>query len=120
MNTHKTKLPDHTTTNINWDAWLKDFDTEVKKLGYHVSATRISNEDFCYCKTVKNKYLVVLMIYDFRKFADRDPRANRIGLQYQALVSGNERIDLMTGKKISVEEFEEMAETFYETMKQYL
>lgn len=120
MSIDKIQLPDHTATNINWDAWLKDFDAEVKKLGYHISSTRIGNEDFCYCKTIKGKYLLVLMIYDFRKFADRDPRANRIGLQYQVLLSGNHRIDMIVSKHISVDEFEAMAGTFYEAMKQYL
>lgn len=117
MNTDKTQLPDHTTAKINWDAWLRDFNAEMINRGYRKYNQHIQNEDFSYCKTVKEKYLLAVMVYDFRKFADRDEKANRIGLQYQVYLTGNHRIDMIISKRISIDEFEAMAEKFYQAMK---
>ena len=107
----------------NWDEWLTNYEDHLKGLGYKKFVQNHMNEDFCYWKTFKKgeakKYQVGVLFYDFRKYADRDPMANRIGTMFQCLLICDDRIDLTVSKNITLSEFENMAKTFYETMVKY-
>ena len=98
-------------------------ETKLKELGYKRYVQNHKNEDFCYWKTFKNGedkiYQIGILFYDFRKYADRDPYANRIGIMYECMVLGEDRIDMCVSKNIGLVEFENMAQTFYVAMSQY-
>lgn len=107
----------------SWDEWLSETETKLKEIGYRRYVQNHKNEDFCYFKTFKNGkykiYQIGILFYDFRKYADRDPYANRIGIMYECVVLGKDRIDMCVSKNIDLVEFENMAQTFYGTMSQY-
>jgi hypothetical protein len=109
--------------STSWDEWLSETETQLKELGYRRYVQNHKNEDFCYWKTFKNGedkiYQIGILFYDFRKYADRDPHANRIGIMYECMVLGEDRIDMCVSKNIDLVEFENMAKTFYGTMSQY-
>ena len=109
--------------STDWDSWLLEYEANLKELGYRKFNQNHKNEDFCYWKTFKNGedkiYQIGLLFYDFRKYADRDPYANRIGIMYECMVLGEDRIDMCVSKNIGLVEFENMAQTFYRAMSQY-
>ena len=109
--------------NTSWDEWLSETETKLKEIGYRRYIQNHKNEDFCYFKTFKNGkdeiYQISILFYDFRKYADRDPYANRIGIMYECMVLGDNRIDMCVSKNIDLVGFENMAQTFYEAMSQY-
>lgn len=109
--------------STSWDEWLSETETKLKELGYRRYVQNHKNEDFCYWKTFKNGedkiYQIGILFYDFRKYADRDPYANRIGIMYQCMVLNEDRIDMCVSKNIDLGEFENMAQTFYGAMSQY-
>lgn len=106
--------------STSWDEWLSETETKLKELGYRRYVQNHKNEDFCYWKTFKNGedkiYQIGILFYDFRKYADRDPYANRIGIMYECMVLGEDRIDMSVSKNIDLVEFENMAQTFYRAM----
>lgn len=107
----------------SWDEWLSETETKLKELGYRRYVQNHKNEDFCYWKTFKNGddkiYQIGVLFYDFRKYAERDPYANRTGIMYECMVLGEDRIDMCVSKNIDLVEFENMAKTFYGAMLQY-
>ena len=109
--------------STSWDEWLSETELKLKELGYRRYVQNHKNEDFCYWKTFKNGddkiYQIGLLFYDFRKYADRDPFANRIGVMYQCRLLCDDRIDMCVSKNIDLNEFELMSKTFYEAMSQY-
>jgi hypothetical protein len=109
--------------STSWDEWLSETETKLKEIGYRKYIQNHKNEDFCYWKTFKNGedeiYQIGLLFYDFRKYADRDPYANRIGIMYECKILCDHRIDLCVSKNIDLVEFENMAKTFYESMSKY-
>jgi hypothetical protein len=109
--------------STSWDEWLSETETKLKELGYRRYVQNHKNEDFCYWKTFKNGedkiYQIGILFYDFRKYADRDPNTNRIGIMYECMVLGDDRIDMCVSKNIDLVEFENMSQTFYEAMSQY-
>lgn len=109
--------------SISWDIWLSETETKLKELGYRGYVQNHKNEDFCYWKTFKNGedkiYQIGILFYDFRKYADRDPYANRIGIMYECMLLGEDRIGMCVSKNIDLVEFENMAQTFYVAMSQY-
>ena len=109
--------------STSWDEWLSETETKLKELGYIRYVQNHKKEDFCYWKTFKNGedkiYQIGILFYDFRKYADRDPYANRIGIMYECMVLGEDRIDMCVSKNIDLVEFENMAQTFYGAMSQY-
>jgi hypothetical protein len=70
----------------SWGEWLSETETKLKEIGYKRYVQKHKNEDFCYWKTFKNGedkiYQIGILFYDFRKYADRDPNANRIAIMY--------------------------------------
>lgn len=109
--------------STSWDEWLYETETKLKELGYRRYVQIHKNEDFCYWKTFKNGedkiYQIGILFYDVRKYADRDPYVNKIGIIYECMVLGEDRIDMCVSKNINLVEFENMAQTFYEAMSQY-
>ena len=109
--------------STSWDEWLSETETKLKQLGYRRYVQNHKNEDFCYWKTFKNGedkiYRIGILFYDFRKYADRDPYANRIGIMYECMVLGEDRIEMCVSKDVDIEEFENMAQTFYVSMSHY-
>lgn len=109
--------------STNWDRWLLEFETNLKELGYRKYVQNYKNEDFCYWKTFKNGddklYQIGVLFYDFRKYAERDPNANRIAVMYHCMLLFDYRIDMDVSKEIDLSEFEAMSKTFYEAMSQY-
>ena len=107
----------------DWDSWLSEYEDNLKELGYKKYNQNHKNEDFCYWKTFKNGedkiYQIGILFYDFRKYADRDPMANRISVMYQCMLLCDDRIDMDVSKEIDLPEFELMAKTFYEAMSKY-
>jgi hypothetical protein len=99
------------------DEWLSETETKLKDLGYRRYVQNHKNEDFCYWKTFKKGedkiYQIGILFYDFRKYA------NRIGIMYECMVLGEDRIDMCVSKNIDLVEFEKMSQTFYEEMSQY-
>lgn len=120
----KPLLQQHTINgSTNWDRWLLEFETNLKELGYRKYVQNYKNEDFCYWKTFKNGddklYQIGVLFYDFRKYAERDPNANRIAVMYHCMLLFDYRIDMDVSKEIDLSEFEAMSKTFYEAMSQY-
>lgn len=109
--------------STDWDSWLLEFETNLKELGYRKYVQNYKNEDFCYWKTFKNGddklYQIGVLFYDFRKYAERDPNANRISVMYQCMLLCDDRIDMDVSKEIDLSEFEAMSKTFYKAMSQY-
>ncbi len=109
--------------STSWDEWLYETETKLKEIGYRRYVQNHKNEDFCYLKTFKNGedkvYQIGILFYDFRKYADRDKFANRIGIMYECMVLCEDRIDMCVSKNIDLVEFENMAQTFYVAMSQY-
>jgi len=109
--------------STSWDEWLSETETKLKELGYRRYVQNHKNEDFGYWKTFKKGedkfYQINILFYDFRKYVDRDPYANRIGIMYECMVLGEDRIDMCVSKNIDLAEFENMAQTFYIAMSQY-
>jgi len=107
----------------SWDEWLFENETKLKEIGYRRYVQNHKNEDFGYWKTFKRGedkiYQVGILFYDFRKYADRDPYANRIGIMYECMVLCDDRIDMCVSKNIALVEFEKMSQTFYEAMSHY-
>ena len=109
--------------STDWDEWLSETETKLKELGYRRYVQNRKDEDFCYWKTFNSGedkiYQIGLLFYDFRKYSDRDPYANRIGIMYECMVLCEDRIDMYVSKNIDLVEFENMAQTFYGAMLQY-
>lgn len=109
--------------STDWDEWLSLVEGRLKKLGYRRYSQNLKSEDFAYWKSFYDEdakiYQIGLFFYDFRKYADRDPIANRISIQYECMLLGRDRVDMSVSKDIDLPEFEKMARTFYEAMWQY-
>ena len=111
------------SSGTSWDEWLSETEIKLKEIGYRKYVQKHKNEDFCYWKTFKSGgakiYQVGVLFYDLRKYADRDPYANRIGIMYECMILGDDRIEMCVSKNIDLAEFENMAKNFYGAMSQY-
>jgi hypothetical protein len=101
------------------EEWLEKTETALKELGYSKYSQDLKNEDFAYWKSFyKNDdkiYQVGVFFYDFRKYGHE-----RIGISYETIfINIDARIDLSVIKNITISEFEQMSETFYNSMKIY-
>lgn len=101
----------------DWSDWLDHTENDLKKRGYRRSVNKdMSNCDFMYTKDIDEKYLSIVMFYDFRKYNHTDKYSYRIGVQYLCLLHNCDgRIDLSVSKDITLTEFENMSEDFYIT-----
>jgi hypothetical protein len=111
-------------SNFDWDKWLEEKETFYKESGYRKYNQNLKGEDFAYWKVFKDEeeevYQIGILVFDFRKYPQLDPQAERIGLQYECmLINVDYRIDLIVCKDMFLTEFEIMAKDFYEIMKIY-
>jgi hypothetical protein len=102
-----------------WDEWLSETESKLKEIGYNKYNQNLKGEDFCYWKTFMNDqdriYQIGILFYDYRKFG-----VQGIGVMYECMLLGYDRIDMSVSKNIDLPEFEKMSETFYRAMSQYL
>ena len=103
-----------------WTAWLNVLENTLKDKGYRKYNQSHKKEDFAYWKTIRNKkgqkiYQIGILFYDFRKYADNE----RIGLLFECMLIGGDRIDLSVSKDISIDTFENMCKKFYSYMKSF-
>lgn len=108
----------------SWDEWLANVEHILLHIGYKKYIQNHKKEDFSYWKTFevngKKAYQVGLYFYDFRKYAFNESSTNRIGIQFECMfIDIDSRIDLSVSKDIPISEFEDMAKTFYESMKKF-
>lgn len=103
---------------IDCKQWLDSFDKKMTKNGYTKHKQNIKGEIVAYWKTFEGAYQVGFLIYDFRQYIDRDPDANRIGVQYECMLHKDYRMDLNVSRDdITVDRFEKIAKRFWETFK---
>lgn len=105
----------------SWEEWLEKTETALRELGYVKYTQNIKNEDFAYWKSFyvndNRAYQIGLFFYDFREY----PNMSTINIQFECmLIDINARIDLSVSKDISLEQFETMTRTFYDTMYQFV
>lgn len=110
-----------------WDEWLNATEIILRDCGYTKYNQRLKHEDFAYWKTFYNKknakiYHIGLFFYDHRKYIETDPHATNISVMLVCYhLNIDHRLDLtFSGKPISLNDFEEMAVTFHNSMKKYL
>lgn len=102
------------------ELWLEKTELKLKGLGYRKYHQNLKNEDFAYWKSFsdgdKKIYQIGLFFYDYRKYD-----INNIGVQFEFMfIDSDNRIDLSVSDNISLEQFEEMGITFYNSMKKYV
>jgi len=107
------------TSETSWDEWLFESETKLKKMGYKKYNQNHKKESFGYSKNFKT-YLINILFYDFRKYADRGSHANRIGIMYECMLLCNHRIDMQVSKNIDLLEFEIMSQDFYQAMIKFI
>lgn len=110
-------------SNASWDEWLTETENKLKELGYSKYKQNLKKEDFAYWKTFtdggKNIYQIGILFYDFRVYQHNDPNANRIGVMYECMLLGGDRIDFTVSKNIDLRQYELMAYDFYNVMNKY-
>ena len=104
--------------NTNFDQWLSEFETNLKKEGYRKYYQRYRLSDFAYWKVIKKDneelYMIGILFYDFKGHTD-----NRIRIDYHCRVC-NSKCEMTTSKDVDVQDFEKFAEKFYQLMKKTL
>jgi hypothetical protein len=109
---------DNIDNRLDLDAWLAQFESNLKDLGYNKFINGHKSADFIYWKTfyINNEkvYQIGLLFYDFRKYQE-----NRIGLQYECILFCDDKIDLSVSKDIDLPTFEKMAGAFYKAMSKF-
>lgn len=102
----------------SWDEWLEISENYLKEKGYKRYNDSFKTADFIYWRTFKDGdkklYTIGILFYDFRKHGN-----DRIGIQYECLLSQSDRIDLSVSKNIVLQEFESMSEEFYKVMRNF-
>lgn len=111
-------------SELEWNEWTLKIERELIKIGYTKYFQHYKREDFSFWKSIKEDdkkiFQIGILFYDFRKHILHDPMANRIGVQFECLLIGDNRIDLSVSKDITISEFETMCYSFYESMKKYI
>jgi hypothetical protein len=103
----------------DWDEWIKNAKMRLVKRGYREHAGQLSNEDFVFWKTFEaddgqKLFMSGVLFYDFRKFSQLDPSANKIGIQYKCMLLGGSRIDMdVSDDYTTLDQFEQMCHDFF-------
>lgn len=107
----------------DWDEWLMLVEERLTILGYRKYNQNLKNEDFAYWKTFRDEgkkaYMVGVNFYDFRKYRTEYNAGNRIGIQYQCILLGHDRIEMDVSKHVSLDNFKIMATKFYQALKEF-
>lgn len=105
------------------DQWLGNVTAWLNNAGFTKYKQNLKHEDYTYWKTVwdnyheKKLYSIGLLFYDWRKY----PTAgDRIGIMYECMLLGENRIDMTVSDDIMLKDFEQMCEDFYNSMKKYV
>lgn len=103
----------------SWDEWQGQTEGLLKKIGYNRYEQGYKQEDFAYWKTFHNNqtaiYQVGLLFYDFRKFGN-----NFFGFSYEChIIEVDAGVRLEISDSITLQQFEKIAQTFYESMSHY-
>lgn len=117
-----TNEPDIISMNIDWEDWLSALDKKVTEIGYRKYNQSHKGENFAYWKSFyddkeeeKKIYQIGILVYDFRQYEKaKGSGFYRISTQYECMLIGDDRIDLIVSKKMPIEDFEVMAKSFYE------
>lgn len=107
-----------------WNEWLESTEKFLKERNYTRYNQNYKNEDFAYWKSFyqedKKIYQIGLLFYDFRKFADRHSSADKISIQFECIILDiDASVRFCICDDLTIEKFEEMANKFYETMKEF-
>ena len=113
-----------TAASMSWDEWLTAVDTALVKRGYRKYHQDYRNADYTYWKTYSagedKLYMVGIGFYDMRKYMQQGRNADYIGVQYECMILGEDRIDMSVSSGVSLKEFEGMAQKFYHAMRGYV
>lgn len=109
---------------MDWENELLEQENALKEKGYIRYSQSWRSETFSYWKTFRNKegeklYQICVLFYDWREFSTIGS-SKRLGIQYECLLIGNNRLDMACSSRKTLEEFEEMSLIFYENLKKYL
>lgn len=99
-----------------------NFIERFKSLGYTYYPKQVfKNEHHRFWKSFyingEKVFQIGILLYDYSKY---DINNKRVGIQYECLLIGDDRLDLSVSKNIDINKFEEIAFDFYESMKKYL
>jgi hypothetical protein len=108
-----------TDTSTDWDQWLKDLDKYLKANGYNKRHQNYKSANFVYWKTINDVYQIGILIYNFSEYAHVDHSADRVSVAFECVILGHPT-ELCTRECLELYEFEAMAQTFYDSIDQYL
>lgn len=110
--------------STTWDEWLAAVDAMLQKRGYRKYHQDYRSADYTYWKTYSagedKLYMVGIGFYDQRKYTHIDHNADYVGVQFECMILGDDRIDMSVSKDVALKEFEGMAMKFYGAMKEYV
>ena len=106
----------------NWGLFLVQLHEDMTSRGYTKYNQKLHGESFSYFKTFYGKYQIGVLVYDWREYPAAYAREKQVSFQYECMpVDLNGRVDLsVCNDTITLEEFEEMSEHFYVSMKKYM
>ena len=114
---NKKMLLQNVTKNTDWEGYLNNLDAYMKSLGFKKHDQKHKGESFAYWKDYGKKYQIGLLVYDWTGgFVSVDGRKVSIGFECM-LLNFNWKCDLSVLKYMELEEFEVMAENFYNAVK---
>lgn len=106
--------------NEDWDDWLKQLETKLSKKGFGKFNQKIHREDYAFWKKYDEKYQIGIFVYDFRKYLDRNPNANYVGLSFHCHILDEETFRMEVDREHpTLKVIEEISSKFYESMKEF-
>ena len=105
--------------NTDWNQYINELHAYLTGLGFKKYNQNYKQEDFSYWKVYDDKYQIGLLVYDFTKYNQHNLNS-KVSIQFECmLVDINCRCDLSVSKNTEIDEFEQMAKSFYESMIKY-
>ena len=103
---------------VDWGKYLEDLDVHVKSKGFEKHNYHFVNGVITYWKKYDNEYQIGVKVYDFRQNTLPD-LSTRISVEFQCqLLNGYSGV-LSSGEPMEIEDFEHMANKFYNMMSKY-
>lgn len=116
----KPNLIKYQSDSLNWDEWLEETEAYLKKIGYRKYKQDLKHEDYAYWKKFDG-YQVGILFYDFRKYQNQFNVSERIGIQFECMLTDIEdRVDLSVCKDILLSDFEAISKEFYNNIKKII
>jgi hypothetical protein len=119
------KLIKKTSKSKTWEEWLEKTELVLKNSSYNKYCTIFKSEDLSYWKSFykDNKliYQVAILFYDFSAYQNKSTiTPPKICISFECLLANiDARMELSVSKDITLQEFETMADEFYNTMVKY-